>query len=540
MKIRYTTAILLAAFVLAACSGGSDETAPPPERGSLPASAFPTDRCDEMRELAQISRRGLYEDRSPEVIPIPAEPNFIGGETTLVHSGPWDYLTHVPWVIYGPGHLAAVGDVGSPTTMADLAPTTAKLIGFDGYRAPDGKARTQGLTQSDVPRLVITVVWDGGGYNVLNTYPRSWPFVSKLMREGVSYTDFSIGSNPSVTPSIHTTLGTGAFPRNHGVVGLKMRTQQGTYVNPVGGSNPARIMVPSLSDLYDRARDNKPKTGMLGSVSWHIGMVGHGAAFRGGDKDPVALLEHERPVVKTNQTFYSLPDIDAPGKLGRLIHETDLEDGERDGKWFGRSLETQKDLSKTPVAVRYNRVLLERMIERERFGADNIPDLLYVNFKSMDLAGHAYSFLSKDMPRLLEAEDSALRQLKRFLDERVGKERWVMMLTADHGQTPFPRDSGAWPIRGGELAADLNRRFDPSADGVNLIDRVGASGIYVNTEQLEDVTLNEIARWVGDYRLVENLKDSEQVPEYYQGKRDDRIFDAVLVRGKLVVPNCEG
>lgn len=493
-----------------------------------------------MRELAQLSRRGLYKDRSPEVIPIPAEPNFIGGETTLVHSGPWEYLTRVPWIIYGPGHIDARGDIGTPVTMADLAPTTAELIGFDGYRAPDGKPRTEGLTQRGTPRLVVTVVWDGGGYNVLNHYPDSWPFVSKMMEEGVSYTDFSIGSNPSVTPSIHTSLGTGAFPRSHGVVGLKMRTQDGAYVNPVGGSDPARIMVPSLSDLYDRALDNKPKTGMLGSVSWHIGMVGHGAAFQGGDRDPVALLEHERPVVKTNPSFYSLPDIDAPGQLDRLVDETDLEDGERDGKWFDRPLETQKDISKTPAAVRYNRVLLERMIEREGFGADRIPDLLYVNFKSMDLAGHAYSFLSKDMPRLLEAEDSALRQLKRFLDAKVGKERWVMMLTADHGQTLFPKDSGAWPIRGGELAADLNRRFDPSADGVDLIDRVGASGIYVNTDQLEDVTLNEIARWVGDYRLSENLKDSEEVPGYYEGERDDRIFDAVLVRGKLVVPSCEG
>ena len=52
---------------------------------------------------------GYSPDRGPELTAIPAEPNFMGAG--LPHVGPWDYIQHVPMFWYGPGHIAANGQV---------------------------------------------------------------------------------------------------------------------------------------------------------------------------------------------------------------------------------------------------------------------------------------------------------------------------------------------------------------------------------------------------------------------------------------------
>lgn len=540
--MRKLSFLMVLALSFAACSSGSQS----PETSDFErqdveeeiAAAAAPDRCKEVRKLAKVSRRGLYGFRSPEIVPIPKEPNFIGGETTLVHSGPWDYLTHVPWLLYGPGHIEPVGDVDTPATLADVAPTTAELIGFDSYQAPDGKAKTSALAGGKPPRLVISIVWDGGGWNALDRHANKWPFLKKLTEEGASYTRFSVGSSPSVTPATHTNLGTGAFPASHGIVGLNMRTKDFKWVNPLGGKRPDNIEVKTLSDRYDRARGNKPVTGMLGSTAWHIGMIGHGAALNGADRDPVALMSHNDPEIKTNPSIYDLPRISNESVLADAIDDVDAADGKRDGKWLKHPLDKLKDAWKSPALTHYTQYLLERLIVTERFGRDRVPDLLYVNFKGIDLAGHAWSYNSKEVAQNITAADDALKRLVSFLNRKVGKGEWVVMVTADHGMTPYPKDSGAWPVRGGELADDLNRKFDTNGNDQRLIDRVGAAGIFVRPSELESngVTLEELAEWVGDYRVGENLKEGQTVPSYYEGTQQDRIFEAVLAKRKLVAP----
>jgi hypothetical protein len=360
------------------------------------------------------------------------------------------------------------------------------------------------------------------------------------MKQGTSYTRFSVGSSPSVTPAIHTSLGTGAFPSSHGIVGLRSRTSDGRYVNPLAGVKPDNIEVPTLADVYDERRSNEPLTGMLGSISWHIGMIGHGAAFEGGDRDPMALMSHVDASVSTNESLYSLPDIGDASVLETMIDEVDGRDGSKDLEWMGRPLSPLKDAWRTPALVDYTQYLLEQMIVEEGFGRDRTADLLYVNFKSADLAGHAWSFNSDEVGEIIRAKDAALKRLVRFLDRKVGEQRWVVALTADHGMTPYPKDSGALPIRGRELGADLNRRFDTDGDAIRLVDYVGSAGISIERSQLasNDVSLDRMARWVGNYRAGENLQDGQKLPAYYRGDEQDRIFEAVTVKGRLVVPDC--
>jgi predicted AlkP superfamily pyrophosphatase or phosphodiesterase len=269
-------------------------------------------------------------------------------------------------------------------------------------------------------------------------------------------------------------------------------------------------------------------------------MIGHGSAFKGGDKDPVALLGKATGVTTTNEDIYSVPPISDPDKAIAFAKELDAKDGKRDDRWRGHPLNTHEQIHYTPATADYEEWLLERLVRWNRFGADRVSDLLYVNFKTTDIAGHKWGMNSPEVGEIFTAQDENLRRFVNFLDRRVGQGRWVLMLTADHGQMPYPRESGAWPIYGGELARDMNAVFDKTKDDINLISSVGAAGIYVRLDQLQanDASLWKMARWVAGYTIRENLKQGETMPARFEGRGDELLMDAVLVKNKLAAVAC--
>jgi hypothetical protein len=163
-----------------------------------------------------------------------------------------------------------------------------------------------------------------------------------------------------------------------------------------------------------------------------------------------------------------------------------------------------------------------------------------VNFKPSDDAGHTWGMTSPEVGEVLRSQDTALKRFVGFLDAEVGEGRWVLMLTADHGQTRYPRESGAWPIGGGELARDANAALDHTDDDVNLIDRVSSPGAYVNKDQLaaNDVSLAEVGRWVAGYTVEQNVKKGSDLPERFGGREEELLFDGVVVDGELISEAC--
>ncbi len=321
---------------------------------------------------------------------------------------------------------------------------------------------------------------------------------------------------------------------------LKIRDKNYEQVDPFGGLTADRLKVTTLSDAYDLALDNEPVTGMLGSKTWHLGMIGHGSALPGADKDPVAILEKLTGLTNTNENIYTVPDISDLDRLAAFGDELDTRDGSRDGKWRGHPLAEPDEVHYTPAIADYEEWLLRRMMRAEGFGADDISDLLYVNFKTADVAGHKWGMTSPEVGEIIKAQDTNLRRFMDFLDQRVGEGEWVLFLTADHGQTPYPHESGAWPIFGGELAADMNAVFDKTDDDINLISSVGAAGVFVRIDQLEanDAKLEKMARWVSGYTIGENIKEGAEVPEGFEGREDELLMDAVLVKDRLVSVVC--
>ena len=543
--LRRVVALSLALVLLAAaCTSGEPERegSEPVRPSASPSPVVTADvesqSCGEIARLVGRVKRGRVPGASPDLLLIPREPNYIGSAAEPVHSGPWDYLAEVPLVAYGQG-LNRLGRTDRPASMADLAETTARLIDFN-WRGGRGKSLDELVGPGRAPRLIVSIVWDGGGWNVLRMHEESWPHLARLMDKGAVYTNFTIGSSPSVTPPVHTTLGTGVYPSRHGIPGLRTRTAEGEYIDPFIGLDPTNIRVRTLADDYDLARDNRPVTGMFASVNWHLGMIGQGAGIPGADKDPVALLDDEGDLF-TNPSLYELPPVSDPTLLDAIADELDDKDGAADGEWRGHPLDDPIVRYASPAHVDYQQRLLERFIVAERFGEDRVPDLLYVNFKSLDDSGHNWGPDSKETGEVLKATDDALKRLTAFLDDKVGRDEWALLVTADHGQTLFPEDSGGFAIGGAQLADDLNREFDDDG-GPGLIDRVSSPGAYLNLNradfEVSDTKLKEMAEWLVHYTAAENVKEGEDFPAYYQGAPNDPLFDAVVYAGGVATRDC--
>jgi hypothetical protein len=423
-------------------------------------------------------------------------------------------------------------------TLADVAPTQAELLGFD-FEAPDGTVLQEAVVprteRPSPPRLVVVVVWDGAGRAVLDAHPDAWPVLRSLIEEGTYYDRAEVGSSPPSTAQIHATIGTGAFPRNHGVVAMRFRAGD-RLVDP-WNSGPRYLELPTLADRYDRALDNEPLVGGIGTVAIHLGMLGHGARMPGGDADLAVLRDISRVstraadgmrwrVPDTLAAYYRFPTyVNELPTLSGYLSELDRMDGMLDGRWRDHDLSGPEMLAgfHTPARIPFQTRLVEEVIRHEGFGADEVPDLLFVNYKLIDEIGHLFSMNSPEMGDAIRAQDGDLPELIGFLNGTVGRGNWVMTLTADHGHTPNPDVSGASVISPGRVADAIEARFDRDGDATSVVGSVQPTQIYIDRGELRQQggTLEEVSAFLMTLTKGDVGSDAWPIPS---ARLDERAF----------------
>jgi hypothetical protein len=539
-------AVALALSVAAAAGGlllrGHEPQAAPGE--SPPRKPFRTndviERACALRDdyLARIWR-GTDEQRSGDLLLVSREPNFAGSFQLTSHSGPWDYLQRVPLVLYGPRRIKAAGKpLTDAVDVTDIYPTVGRLLRVDLPKR-DGAVLSEALrARPGQPKLVMVVVWDGAGRTTLQRWPQSWPTVRKLQRDGTSYQDAVVGSAPSTTPAIHSSIGTGSYPRSHLVTGNYIRRRSGEVVPVFGRGRPRELELSTFADEIDKALHNEPLVGMLGWLDWHLGMLGHGLATRGGDADHVARLDYtDRVTITANEDLYSTPSyLLRAGNVHERILELDREDGMLDGRWMGQTV-TMKGRDGTwmtasnPAWARYQTDLVLAMLEREGYGQDDVPDLFLTNFKMTDLAAHRWTIDSERVGAVLEAQDAAIARIISFLDNRVRD--YVLILTADHGATPSPSNTGAWPISQNEVVEDIDQHFG-IPEGSSLVQETALFDVYLDHDKMEqlNITASDIAEFMNGLTIRDNA-GSATLPQGYSQRAEEHIYSAVIPKARL-------
>ncbi len=485
---------------------------------------------------------GHVPGRAGEVMTVPKPHHFlINGlgleslgtdepELRSSHPNPWDYTARVPYVFYGPGYVPEGREISREVDISSMAPTYARLLGMKDFAA-DGRPLLEIEPGRKRPRLIFTIVLDGGGWNVLQQHPSSWPYIAKLKEQGTSYVNATIGSAPSITGALHATFGTGFYPLHHKLPGNQMRGPDGANTDAwQENADPSYLAKPTVSELWDEQTGNEAVVGTLSYEGWHLGMIGHGAQREGADRDIAVLWDQFDEEWWINEDYYKLPDYLEETDLDRLeVYEEGLDarDGIEDGRWLGHTLEEVRDPLRpwragTPAFVRFNGDAVIDIIRREGLGTDDVSDFFWLELKMPDYAGHAWNMISAEESDVLLEVDRQIGRIKQALDAQVGANRYVLALSADHGQEPLPEHFGGWRISIEELKRDVEKRF-----GDGLIEKITTVDFFVDRELVDrrDVDLSDVARFLGTYTVGDNIPGgaagASGVPE---GRLDDVLF----------------
>lgn len=472
-------------------------------------------------EYMELVARAYHPDRSGDLQLLVApfnSANYPQESVSLVrqdprtsHASVWMYLERIPLVVYGAG--VAPSDSEDRVSLADVAPTIAELVGFDDFLAEGREGRPlPGIARpASPPELVVTFVIDGGGWNVLQEFPDAWPNLRRLMREGANYRNALHGSFPAVTASAHATIGTGAFPRTHGITGHNLR--DGTKVRKAygepGRANPGDLLVPTLADLWSEATDGRAWIGELGYQIWHLGMIGSGGAGSGSaprDSQPVAVYWDERADVQDwrslNEERYRLPAA-MPSRERFERYQAGFVPNPDRNDAFDPVQPRNLHCCSTPV-IRYQGDLVESTVANEQIGDPSAPGLLFINYKSPDYTGHVYGMFDPMTGDALRDVDEQLGRLVAQLDSRYPG-RYALIVTADHGQCPLPDTAGGVRLDPIQLWEDIEREFGGGLFG--FVQNVVPSEVYLHADVLWDVgaTREDVAAFLQDYPYRRNL-----------------------------------
>jgi len=289
----------------------------------------------------------------------------------------------------------------------------------------------------------------------------------------------------------HATLATGAHPSGHGMVGnlwFDRETGFTTYnvedaayplltagadvdketeIDPTQraarseGRSPTAILVTTFSDELRSSTDGAAKVvGVSVKDRGAISMAGHaGTAYwfskASGEFVTSRYYLDEYPGWVTefndgkpaqafaNTSWTLLHDQDS-----YLFGDSDDREWETDVAGFGRvfphafgggtSPYFTTWLTLSPAGDRLVLDFAKQALVNEQLGADEVTDYLSVSFSSTDYVGHVFG------PSSLEAEDNILQldrtlaELFAYVDEHVGLDNTLIVLSADHGGPDTP------------------------------------------------------------------------------------------------------
>jgi hypothetical protein len=195
--------------------------------------------------------------------------------------------------------------------------------------------------------------------------------------------------------------------------------------------------------------------------------------------------------------------------------------------WRNNSISQLADGFDTPARTVFEEQIVEQTIKNEHFGQDDIPDLLYLNFKEIDYVGHVWSMDSPEMTDAVKYQDEALKRFVPYLNKEVGKNNWAMVITADHAAMPNPIDSGGFEISTGAVSQAIESKFDTNGPDIPIVDNVQPGSIFLNEDEVavNNTTIADIARFTQTLTQAET-SGGGVTPN--PGQENDPVFQAVF------------
>lgn len=414
----------------------------------------------ERGELLELVARGYYPGRSGQILFVPEPEDFFlskpMGFYRFMHGSPWEYDRHIPFLFFGPGFIAP-GNHSETVHQQDVATTLLSLVGITPAATMSGQTLDFVFRDHDTPpRVAAVFVLDGMRADYLERYADVLPTLSRMRREGANFDNARINYVPTVTSAGHTTIGTGADPRVHGIAGNgyydRARGREATLFE---GLSPQNVMALGIADLWNLHFDGDAIIIAQGTTPRAtVSLAGHGACSPNGRAILMAMFDYR------DEGWVTMPDCFAlPAYLEGASARTAWE--KAGGRWRDLDIDNGRVFVMTPLLPEFQVDALVSMIENENVGDDPITDLLMVNFKSPDYAGHNFGPDSEEIREVLQALDAALARTLEALDAAAGSDGYVVAVTADHGMPSEPDGTGHERRFIREVLATLHDELDP-------------------------------------------------------------------------------
>jgi len=180
------------------------------------------------------------------------------------------------------------------------------------------------------------------------------------------------------------------------------------------------------------------------------------------------------------------------------------------------------------------------LLDREQLGRDAVPDYLAISFSSTDYVGHVFGASSLEIEDNLVRLDRVLADLFAYIDQKVGLENTLIVLSADHGQPEVPGHLHEHGIRNAHFfdtdkldktgaIESLKAQF---GIGEELIEAYFHPYLYLNHEVIDARGLDRAA--VEDAVAAELMKvDGVAYAVSSSALRNDTLPDTLMTRSVL-------
>ena len=408
---------------------------------------------------------------------------------------------------------------------------------------------------AESPRLILQITVDALRGDLPGRYAHLYGEggFHYLMNKGVVYTNANYLHANTETIVGHVSLATGTVPAAHGMIGNvwfdreKERlvyniedsnhhlltagadVDRKTEIDPtqkaakVDGRSPAAILTSTFSDELAVHFNGKPKIfGVSIKDRGAVSLAGHaGKAFwfsKAGGEFVTSSYYYETYPDWVNAWNAGKPALKYADKSWELMHEpakylfgdSDDREYETDFPGFGRTFPHPYGaaddkyfttrLTLSPAGDELTLDFAIALIKNEQLGQDEIPDYLAISFSSTDYVGHVFGASSLESEDNLARLDRTLAKLFDYVDEHIGLESTLIVLSADHGQPEIPGHLHELGIEEAfyfdtnsldktPAIAALKKQFGIA---VELIEAYHPPYIYLNRDLIKSKNLNQV------------------------------------------------
>jgi len=412
--------------------------------------------------------------------------------------------------------------------------------------------------QQQRPKLVVGIVVDQMKMEYLYRFSDDFSpnGFKRLMQNGYVFHNANFNYMPTYTAPGHASIYTGTTPSVNGIVGNEWFSRKlgksmyctddasvktvGNGTNKEGAMSPKNLLSTTITDELRLGTNFQGKViGMSlkdrGAIlpaghfaNWAFWYSGTGAFISStfyGEKLPdwVTQFNDEKNYMPYINKGWSL--LKPAADYNESLPDNNPYEGKLfdcDKPIFPYDLKTMYDkhgaevMRSTPFGNNLLADFAKKAIEKEDLGKDDVTDFLAISFSSTDYVGHTVG------PRAMELQDTYLRldltiaDLLNYLDKTVGKDNYLLFLTADHAcaENANHLKDHKYNVKNipyKDIAKSL-KDFSTATYGENLVVEYSNFNVFFNKDLIKSkgLELSKVKQTFKDYLITQ-----EQVKRVY-------------------------